>query len=163
MERYEALRLAIIDDLAANPGSTLADVRKRLNKPRATVDRQLQALHMLGVVDVAEVEEQTKAGQPTTRWYYTIANGIDPTAIDPQKLPEKSVGTPNPKEERGQDDDELYLVTDKSGNYVSGGAAPSATSLFTSCQVCGVNLVWLDAQQRGTCSDHRGHGEGGAS
>ena len=45
------LRLAIIDDLAAHPYSTPTDVRKRLGKPRATVDRQLQALHMLDVVD----------------------------------------------------------------------------------------------------------------
>ena len=48
------LRLAIIDDLATHPDSTPTEVRKRLEKPRATVDRQLQALHILGVVDLRE-------------------------------------------------------------------------------------------------------------
>jgi hypothetical protein len=41
------LRLAILDDIATNPGSTTREVRQRLEKPRATVDRQLQSLHML--------------------------------------------------------------------------------------------------------------------
>jgi hypothetical protein len=94
------LRLAIIDDLAGNPSSDLAAVRKRLDKPRATVDRQLQALHILGVLEVAEGEEYTMAGKPVTRWYYTIADHIDPTAIDPKKLPDLSVSTPSPSEER---------------------------------------------------------------
>ena len=40
------LRLAILEDVAANPRTRTHDVRQRLNKPRNTVDRQLQALHM---------------------------------------------------------------------------------------------------------------------
>jgi hypothetical protein len=49
------LRLAIIDDLREHPGQwTPTDVRKRLDKPRATVDRQLQALHALGIVHLYE-------------------------------------------------------------------------------------------------------------
>jgi hypothetical protein len=89
------LRLAIVDDLAAHPDSTTADVRKRLGKPRATVDRQLQALHMLGVIDVDE-EETEWAGKPATRWRYRLADGIAPTALDPESVPEMSVPTPNP-------------------------------------------------------------------
>ena len=50
------LRLALIDDLSAHPSSTPTEVRKRLGKPRATVDRQLQALHILGVLTLVEVE-----------------------------------------------------------------------------------------------------------
>jgi hypothetical protein len=70
------LRLAIIDDLASNPGSTTSDVRHRINKPWSTVDRQLQALHMLGVLDVLE-----KAYGDKTRWHYSLVGSIDPMAI----------------------------------------------------------------------------------
>jgi hypothetical protein len=60
----------------AAAGSTLADVRRRLNKPRSTVDRQLQALHILGVLGVEEAEEApATGGKVTTRWYYTLAEG----------------------------------------------------------------------------------------
>jgi len=97
MERHEAFRLAIrgardsmpplrrkvIDDLAANPGSTTSDVRRRVNKPWHTVDRQMQALHMLGVLDVAE-----EAYGEKTRWHYSLAANIDPKALDPNSLPE---------------------------------------------------------------------------
>ena len=89
------LRLAIIDDLAANPGSTTSDVRRRVDKPWSTVDRQLQALHMLGVLDVAESEYGQK-----TRWFYSLADGIDPKALSLESSPEMSVPTPKPQEER---------------------------------------------------------------
>lgn len=70
------MRLSVIDDLAANPHSTATDVRKRLGKPRATVDRQMQALHMLGVLDLNEVSNEMR-----TSWYYTLSEGIDPVAL----------------------------------------------------------------------------------
>jgi DNA-binding transcriptional ArsR family regulator len=73
------LRLAIIDDLAEHPNSTPSDVRRRVNKPHSTVDRQLEALHMLGVTEVLEAPYGEK-----TRWYYSLVEDIDPTAIDPK-------------------------------------------------------------------------------
>jgi hypothetical protein len=39
------LRLAVLRDVDENPRSRVADVRRRLQKPRATLDRTLQALH----------------------------------------------------------------------------------------------------------------------
>lgn len=75
------LRLAILDDVAEHPDSTTADVRKRIGLPRATVDRQLQALNMLGVLAVDE-EEAEHRGQSVTRWRYRIADGIDPHALN---------------------------------------------------------------------------------
>ncbi len=75
------LRLAILDDLSRHPDSSTADVRKRIGKPRNTVDRQLQALHMLGVLEVSE-EDVVVAGKPVTRWYYRIGPDIDPAALD---------------------------------------------------------------------------------
>jgi hypothetical protein len=56
---------------------------RRVNKPWHTVDRQMQALHMLGVLDVAE-----EAYGEKTRWHYSLAANIDPKALDPNSLPE---------------------------------------------------------------------------
>lgn len=81
------LRLAIVDDLAEHPESTTAQVRKRLGKPRATIDRQLQALHMLGVLACDE-EETEWAGKPATRWHYRLTDGIDPKALTLKSVPE---------------------------------------------------------------------------
>jgi hypothetical protein len=72
------LRLAILEDVAANPHSRAREVRQRLNKPYNTVDRQLQALHMLGAVDCDEVED---AARERSTWYYSVSNRIDATAI----------------------------------------------------------------------------------
>ena len=85
------LRLAIIDDLAAYPDSTPTEVRKRLGKPRATVDRQLQALHILGVLTLVEETNSSKASRGSTH---------SPTASTPvplsshQKRYQKSHHTP---------------------------------------------------------------------
>jgi hypothetical protein len=76
------MRLAIIDDLATHPRSPVKDVRQRLAKPRSTVDRQLQALHMLGVLEVEE-EESVYRGRDVTVWSYTLAPHIDPSSLDP--------------------------------------------------------------------------------
>ncbi len=80
------LRLSIVDDLAAHPGSSTTEVRKRLDKPRNTVDRQLQALHMLGVLTCDEEQQSDMR----TVWRYFLADDIDPTAL---LVPEKSVPT----------------------------------------------------------------------
>ena len=76
------LRLAILDDVATHPGTRTSDVRVRLAKPWHTIDRQLQALHMLGVLDCDEVE----LTEGKSRWLYSVANGIDPTVIRTQNL-----------------------------------------------------------------------------
>lgn len=94
------LRLAIIDDVSAHPDSSTAEVRKRIGKPRATVDRQLQALHMLGVLECDEQDIQW-GGREATRWSYRLADGIDPKSLDPKSVPDLWVHTPNPLEEEG--------------------------------------------------------------
>ncbi|MBA3884286.1 MAG: ArsR family transcriptional regulator [Acidobacteria bacterium] len=81
------LRLAIIEDIAQYPGAATKDVRQRLGKPRATVDRQLQALHMLGVLTCHE-EDGLHRGQPVTLWRYQLADGIDPDVLDPDSVPD---------------------------------------------------------------------------
>jgi hypothetical protein len=108
------MRLAILDDVAANPGSSTAQVRKRIGKPRSTVDRQLQALHMLGVLDVDEDEGPTGR----TVWRYSIAEGIEPDALKAKEVPEKSVHAPRPLEREALEGDTqraLRVPTDISG------------------------------------------------
>lgn len=108
------IRLAILDDIGVHPHSTTADVRKRLDKPRATIDRQLQALHMLGVLACDEEEIQW-AGKDATRWYYRLADGINPRALDLGSVPELFVDAPTPQERRDANTDRLIAPSHISG------------------------------------------------
>jgi hypothetical protein len=82
------LRLAILDDVAANPATRSGEVRRRLDKPWSTIDRQLQSLHILGVLTQDEVEQV----DPTKRtvWRYRLAPGINPSALTIPISPELS-------------------------------------------------------------------------
>lgn len=76
------LRLEVLEDVAANPWARLTDVVKRLQKPRATVDRQLQALHLLGMLSLDEqIDVVGMSLREQTTWRYTVADGIDVAAI----------------------------------------------------------------------------------
>ena len=86
------LRMVILDDVAANPGARTIEVRRRLNKPRNTVDRQLQAQHMLGVSSCEEVEE----GSRGSSWYYRVATTIDPDVLN---VPDLLLPIKNKREE----------------------------------------------------------------
>ena len=90
------LRLAIIEDVAANPHTRTRDVRQRLNKPFNTIDRQLQALHMLGALECEEVENP---GQQRSSWYYDISPSLNIGAI--RGIPEKLVSNVLCMEEAG--------------------------------------------------------------
>ena len=125
------LRLAIIDDLAAHPHSSTGEIRRRVDKPRNTVDRQLQALHMLGVLAVDEVEYGSQDGR--SRWFYSLAAGIDPTTLDPKSVPEMSFITPSPSRREGGEEDSPELVPDKSGT-------PEPDSV-AHCRSCGRTLT----------------------
>jgi len=70
------MRLAILDDVAAHPGALTREVRQRIGKPRNTVDRQLQGLHMLGMLTCEE-----EPGATGTLWRYSLAYGIDPDVL----------------------------------------------------------------------------------
>jgi hypothetical protein len=102
------LRLAIIDDVDENPNSTATDVRKRLNKPRSTIDRQMQALHMLGVLHMDEVEIGSG-----TRWLYSLADGITPGTLRPS--PDLLPPIQRNREER-TDSTQVHVPTHISGD-----------------------------------------------
>jgi hypothetical protein len=74
------LRLAVLRDVAENQDARLIDVRRRLEKPRATVDRTLQALHILGLLRCRE-EEAERAGKDINIRHYSLAHGINLDAL----------------------------------------------------------------------------------
>jgi hypothetical protein len=78
------LRLAILEDVAKHPDSRIIDVRRRLQRPRATVDRALQALHTLGLLTCRE-EEKERADGPRYVRHYTVAAGV---SLDPLSVPD---------------------------------------------------------------------------
>jgi hypothetical protein len=116
------LRLLILEDVAAHPNSTPTEVRRRVNKPRATVDRQLQALHMLGVLDLDEIEYDRK-----TSWHYTLAPGINLDALSAKDLPDLSPHMPSPYRSEGSEQGSPFPSTDISGKSadVSGNGSGS--------------------------------------
>ena len=71
------LRRDILLDLAENPGSRAADVRKRISQPRNTVRRGLECLHMLGALVCEETEETDRNGKEHTVWRYRLADEFD--------------------------------------------------------------------------------------
>ena len=81
------LRLAILQDVAAHPYTRTKEVRKRLGKPRATVDRQLQALQILDVLDLDEERRRPRAarcgttgsptGSPRLSWTRRCARNVE--------------------------------------------------------------------------------------
>jgi hypothetical protein len=78
------LRLEILKDLTAHPDSTPGDVRKRLDKPHNTIDRELQALHILKLVTLSEKPYSNRSGDERTRWHYSLRDGTNATTVFPE-------------------------------------------------------------------------------
>jgi len=83
------LRLAILEDVHRHPGATTQEVRRRLNKPRSTVDRQLQALHILEVLSLNETLDEAR---DKSTWHYYVADSIAPDVLKVPPCPEMSGG-----------------------------------------------------------------------
>ncbi|GAA6524376.1 hypothetical protein [Intrasporangium sp. DVR] len=139
------LRLAILDDVAAHPDSPTAEVRKRLSKPRATVDRQLQALHMLGVLEVDE-QEGMWAGKPSTVWRYRVAEGIEASALDVEQISTRFVSThPHSPSKEPETEQTARLPTNISGTDLAaviaelGGRCRTCDRVVCSCSTGGAS------------------------
>lgn len=63
------MRLACLLDIGRHPQSLVAETRKRLDKPRSSIDRELQALHTLGLLTL---QEMLAPGR--TEWRYSMAD-----------------------------------------------------------------------------------------
>jgi hypothetical protein len=77
------LRLAALQDVASHPNSPIIEIRRRLNQPRTTVDRTMQALHILDLV-TCEEEEVERAGKPVCARRYTLSSGVNLDVLCPQ-------------------------------------------------------------------------------
>jgi DNA-binding transcriptional ArsR family regulator len=146
------LRLAALLDLRKHPGSTTTEVRKRMGKPRATVDRTLQALQMLGLLRCDE--EESSNGLRIT-WRYSLASQIDPGALEVLELSQKCGHIDTPTSNFS-----LYKsngVSNKSGTtHQNENQSPSSQ-----CQTCQAQLL-LD-NGRTTCERCRLDSEAKAS
>lgn len=122
------LRLAILLDVAAHPGARTGDVRRRIDKPWSTVDRQLQALHMLGVLTVEERQETDVNRKPTVGWHYFVAAKINPAVL--ATSPDLLLHANSEIEKREGTDasaGEGHLPTHISGDASAAASAPPAT------------------------------------
>lgn len=70
------LRLAVLGDVAAHPGSSTTAVCKRQQLPRSTVDKILQELHLLSLLTVED--ESWGSG---VRWVYSLAKTVNPDSL----------------------------------------------------------------------------------
>jgi hypothetical protein len=90
-DSFPPLRLRVLLDVAAQPGgSTTADVVKRLQVPRNTVDRVLKELQLLQMLDMTEIEN------PGGRWplrHYSVSKGVDLDVLTAMAM-SRNVGTP---------------------------------------------------------------------
>jgi len=71
------LRLEILLDLAKYPHSRPGDVRRRIDKPWRTTKREMEALHMLGLLQCREESQPDEGNKDKTVWRYTLADGFD--------------------------------------------------------------------------------------
>jgi hypothetical protein len=89
------LRLAVLRDVENNDleDCRVADIAKRLDKPWHTIDRTLQALHVLQLlkcvyVDKKKAGEESSDDRKTVR-HYSLASGVCLDALDPSKASPK--------------------------------------------------------------------------
>jgi len=72
------LRLEILVDVAVYPKARPGDVRARIDKPWRTVQREMEALHILGVLRCDEEEDEgDDERKRKTIWRYSLADGYD--------------------------------------------------------------------------------------
>ncbi len=94
------LRLLSLADVAAHPGARTSEVTKRVQRPRTTVDRVLQELHILGLLTIDDGVGNS--------WHYRLSDLVDPVALD--RLVTRNVTTP------GVGVKGVRLAADKSGD-----------------------------------------------
>jgi hypothetical protein len=68
------LRLEILLDLAAHPRSRPIDVRRRLSRPWSTIKREMEALHMLTLL---QCDEEIAGAEDKPVWRYRLASSFD--------------------------------------------------------------------------------------
>jgi hypothetical protein len=79
------LRLAVLRDVAANDlgDCRVADVANRLGKPWTTIDRTLQALHVLRLLRCVHVDKSKAGEEKKTVRHYSLASDVCLDVLDP--------------------------------------------------------------------------------
>ncbi len=93
------LRLQILQDLTENPESQSLNIARRINKPKSTVRRQAEALHLLGVL-TARIELK----EDRDKSFYRLAS----VSLDSLLVPKMS-------DIHIEKNNKVHTVTDKSG------------------------------------------------
>ena len=86
------LRCEILLDIAAHPNSEPHEVHRRIGRPRHTVRRELEALHMLRLLQCQETDEENDKGKVVRTIYeYSLADAFDRATLlamtEPRKPP----------------------------------------------------------------------------
>ena len=72
------MRCEILLDIAAHPNSEPHEVHRRIGRPRHTVRRELEALHMLRLLQCEESDETNDKGKVIKTIYeYSLADEFD--------------------------------------------------------------------------------------
>jgi hypothetical protein len=83
------LRLRVLGSLAAHGEASAYDMAARLDEPRTTVRREMDALHLLGLVRVVrEAPYTTRGGDAAVKWIFDLATDADPAALGLARLPD---------------------------------------------------------------------------
>jgi hypothetical protein len=84
------LRCEILLDIAAHPNSEPHEVHRRIGRPRHTVRRELEALHMLRLLQCEESDETNDKGKVVRTIYeYSLADGFDRDTLLAMTAPRK--------------------------------------------------------------------------
>lgn len=132
------LRLDALWDVHQNPGSTYVQCAKRLQKPRNTVDRELQALHLIGLLR----QEDAPSGEQG--WRYVISGEVEVPILD--RIVSRNTQTAPYTEETTQQTLLHELKNPRlgiSGHADSGVTAHTAVPLIPNvgyCRKCGWDL-----------------------
>lgn len=65
------LRAVVLADVAEHPVTPCREVVKRVQRPRTTVDRCLQELHLIGLLQIRDV------GASNEPWHYVLADSVN--------------------------------------------------------------------------------------
>jgi hypothetical protein len=105
------MRLLLLADLLEEPGSGVSEVISRVQKPRSSVDRALQELHLIGLL--------VKHERPGAGWAYRLAPAVEVDvlhALVTRNVSTRDLGT---QEECTAETVALHLPTDIPG-YATG-------------------------------------------
>ncbi|MGY1660766.1 hypothetical protein ACI78Q_06015 [Geodermatophilus sp. SYSU D00705] len=128
------LRLAILADLLVYPMARVTDVHKRLQKPRSTVDRALQELHLLGLV-----EQHEAAGRG---WPYELSKAVDQPTL--RALITRNVSTPGVRVDKKGDRSSLPVD-------IPGDVVPPVPASIRGETVATVQLATVPTLPAGLC------------